>query len=262
MIPMRTATWPLKDGSSAQFEMVDGVARDILENKSSMKNNFDMGTHKITGLSDAKEDGDALALAFAKTLFAPRGYGYGEPCISFSHTGDASVSEFEKALDEVVAGMQNKTAKQICFVCSGIIASTTFYGTIYRHTANNVIVTGTTYMQNSSIIKTKVSGKWNPHEWLNPPMELGKEYRTTERWNGEVVYTRLINSGSAVNKKLMYWPESVSLHRIHAEIGENILPYDDGTDYARISGGTQSYMLLCSSTFSGQTVYVQYWYTK
>lgn len=32
-------------------------------------------------------------------------------------------------------------------------------------------------------------------EWVNPPMELGTEYRTTERWNGKVVYMKCVNCG-------------------------------------------------------------------
>lgn len=33
-------------------------------------------------------------------------------------------------------------------------------------------------------------------EWVNPPMVLGTEYRTTERWQGKAVYTKLVNYGS------------------------------------------------------------------
>ena len=36
-------------------------------------------------------------------------------------------------------------------------------------------------------------------EWINPPMILGVEYRTTERWNGEPVYTMAINFGALPN---------------------------------------------------------------
>ena len=36
-------------------------------------------------------------------------------------------------------------------------------------------------------------------EWINPPMELGKEYRTTERWNGKAVYTRCESLGACPN---------------------------------------------------------------
>ena len=38
-----------------------------------------------------------------------------------------------------------------------------------------------------------------PMEYLNPPMELGVEYRTTERYLGEPVYIKLINLGSLPN---------------------------------------------------------------
>lgn len=34
---------------------------------------------------------------------------------------------------------------------------------------------------------------WREWEWVNPPMEVGIEYRTTERWMGKHVYTRLID---------------------------------------------------------------------
>lgn len=38
-------------------------------------------------------------------------------------------------------------------------------------------------------------------EWINPPMVMGVEYRTTERWNDEPVYTMLVNLGEASNGK-------------------------------------------------------------
>lgn len=33
-------------------------------------------------------------------------------------------------------------------------------------------------------------------EWINPPMQVGVEYRTTERYLGKPVYTQAINCGS------------------------------------------------------------------
>lgn len=35
-----------------------------------------------------------------------------------------------------------------------------------------------------------------PWEWVKPPMKLGIEYRTTERYLGKPVYTQIINCGS------------------------------------------------------------------
>jgi hypothetical protein len=49
-------------------------------------------------------------------------------------------------------------------------------------------------------IATRSSGNngvsWDEWKYVNPPMEIGVEYRTTERWNGKVVYTCLVNCGS------------------------------------------------------------------
>lgn len=42
----------------------------------------------------------------------------------------------------------------------------------------------------------KVWGEW---EWVNPPMELGVEYRTTERYLGKPVYVKAINFGVLTN---------------------------------------------------------------
>jgi hypothetical protein len=33
-------------------------------------------------------------------------------------------------------------------------------------------------------------------EWVNPRMVVGEEYRTTERWNGKAVYTKLVDFGA------------------------------------------------------------------
>ena len=41
--------------------------------------------------------------------------------------------------------------------------------------------------------------KWGPWEYVNPPMDVGYEYRTTERRNGLPVYTQFKNLGKIVN---------------------------------------------------------------
>ena len=41
-------------------------------------------------------------------------------------------------------------------------------------------------------------------EWINPPMIVGKEYCTTERWDGKLVYIRLVNCGAFENGKITY----------------------------------------------------------
>lgn len=43
------------------------------------------------------------------------------------------------------------------------------------------------------------STEWSSWEWLNPPMQTGVEYRTTERRNGKPVYAKLIDFGLLPN---------------------------------------------------------------
>lgn len=43
------------------------------------------------------------------------------------------------------------------------------------------------------------STEWSSWEWINPPMQTGVEYRTTERWDGKPVYAKLIDFGSLPN---------------------------------------------------------------
>lgn len=40
------------------------------------------------------------------------------------------------------------------------------------------------------------NGTWGPLEWINPPMQLGVEYRTTERYDSKPVYAKAVNFGA------------------------------------------------------------------
>lgn len=41
-----------------------------------------------------------------------------------------------------------------------------------------------------------VFGGWSPFEWVDPPMKVGVEYRTTERFNAKPVYAQIVNCGA------------------------------------------------------------------
>lgn len=40
-----------------------------------------------------------------------------------------------------------------------------------------------------------IANAWKPWEWINPPMDLGVEYRTTERYLGKPVYAKVVDCG-------------------------------------------------------------------
>lgn len=50
-------------------------------------------------------------------------------------------------------------------------------------------------------IRTFDGTTWTPWEWPNPPLALGVEYRTTERYNGQPVYVKMVNCGVMANNK-------------------------------------------------------------
>ena len=43
-------------------------------------------------------------------------------------------------------------------------------------------------------------------EWFNPPMDIGHEYRTTERWGGSPVYAQLFNCSPLPNATTKAFP--------------------------------------------------------
>ena len=54
-----------------------------------------------------------------------------------------------------------------------------------------------------------MSGVWYPWEYENPPMQVGPEYRTTERYMGKAVYTMCINLGTMPNATTVNYPISI-----------------------------------------------------
>lgn len=45
-------------------------------------------------------------------------------------------------------------------------------------------------------VRKQMDGVWGEWEWVNPPMQLGVEYRTTERYLGKPVYTMAFSTGN------------------------------------------------------------------
>ena len=54
-------------------------------------------------------------------------------------------------------------------------------------------------VNNYIAVRKLEAGVWQPWEYVNPPMQLGVEYRTTERYLGKPVYCKLVNFGALPN---------------------------------------------------------------
>lgn len=133
---------------------------------------------------------------------APAGFGYGG---ELEFIGASSATETMETycakLDSVIATMPNGTAKQITATPPETYGAGRYIATIYRYFADFVAVVGFSSPNSAKwsmgwrIVKT--NNVWQPFEWENPPMVLGVEYRTTERYLGKPVYAKLVDCGKA-----------------------------------------------------------------
>ena len=127
---------------------------------------------------------------------APAGYGgFGEalPYITAGND-DVDGSKFDALIEAKFATLSNNTTLQLKFDCYPAVSGSVFFGTLWKYSANYGVLTGWSY-DGSIIRKVKIGGAWLPFEWVNPPMLLGVEYRTTERHQGMPVYKKLVYFG-------------------------------------------------------------------
>ena len=109
-------------------------------------------------------------------------------------------------------------------------------------------------------------------EWYNPPTVVGKEYRTTERFNGKPVYTKLINCGKMpINGDMAEIDHGLAATKIVRSIcicGDNYPRtfancHTDSMGNIRMSCEVDllTIILYCNTEFSDRNTKVQLWYT-
>ena len=71
---------------------------------------------------------------------------------------------------------------------------------------------------------------WKPWEWLNPPMQVGVEYRTTDRYMGKPVYVMLAEFGANENDRSVYFGENVDkvVSGVACDGGGSLYPFYGG----------------------------------
>lgn len=138
------------------------------------------------------------------------------------------------------------------------------------HCTQEVYTIGST---GNKLVRRKLSGVWNEWEWENPPMSLGVEYRTTERWQGKVVYTKLVDCGALPNNN--YKNTSTGVEATYIKIvgiatnpnnGNPIvynMPILSNTGVrARIACLGNNIQTYTTEDLSKYTCQAQIWYTK
>lgn len=107
------------------------------------------------------------------------------------------------------------------------------------------------------------------HEWINPPMALGVEYRTTERYQGKPIYAKCVDFGTLPNsgRKQMAYTESGGFHVIsisgNANGATNNFPIPSSTiAVVKAYANSASVFLDTEGDLSAYTAYVIVKYTK
>ena len=132
---------------------------------------------------------------------APDGYGLGKTSSSAAPGND---------LNKCLANGWYWVGSGIANMPNGITYASVFVRT---RLANQIVQMLFDHLGNEGcqmIRQTKDGGTTWVEEWVNPPMSLGVEYRTTERYLGKPVYVMAINMGQLANGGV-----------VEAAVGEN-----------------------------------------
>ena len=115
-----------------------------------------------------------------------------------------------------------------------------------------------------------IDGAFKPWEWVNPPMQLGVEYRTTERWSGRPVYKKNVDFGTlptGTTKAVSIGAENIrdvaidlSLSYCRSDYGQNVLPITSYITGVEVVSG--SIKLTTNSAAPSKTCNICVKYTK
>lgn len=110
---------------------------------------------------------------------------------------------FCQKVDAVLATMPDSSAKFVQAYPPGWYGNGTDMAVLYKNDNNYASLKSVgsynlTKPNGFMMVKRKKrdsdpAGQWDPLEYIDPPMELGTEYRTTERYLGKPVYTKTFN---------------------------------------------------------------------
>jgi len=106
-------------------------------------------------------------------------------------------------------------------------------------------------------------------EWINPPLVLGTEYRTSERWNNKPVYTKLVDCGTVTNgTTVTFTEESIHTIRFAGFTLAGALPilledhFSGNWKLWCFVKDNEVEIYMGSMYPSGERVYIQVWYIK
>ena len=150
---------------------------------------------------------EAETVATALANKAPAGFGFGDAIQEIATTSaEESYETYCAKVDAVLDAMPDKTAKLVRAYPPAVYGNAgTTISLLYKGDANYAVLSNIgsadvglcgwrmfklRYPSSSS------PAVWMPFEWENPPMKIGVEYRTTERYDGKPVFVMAVNGGA------------------------------------------------------------------
>ena len=180
---------------------------------------------------------------------APAGYGLGETSPYIAKTSESG--EYDANLITKSCFFAAKTNTPTGDWC---------YGFHVNRIDNKAFQLMTDELTNNKefAIRKKNGGTWGPWEWVNPPMKLGVEYCTVERYNGKPVYAKLLNFGALPNSTSKSFAHGISSLGYVVDIyGQGVAGQD-----VKVSVDTTNITITSTSNLSAVTAYPVIKYTK
>ena len=106
---------------------------------------------------------------------------------------------------------------------------------------------------------------WQPWEYVNPPMNLGVEYRTTERYLGKPVYCKVVDCGNLPNttsKKVAHGIANVAYMIDVTLQGLNASSFTHNANELTVWANYECVYIKTLNDLSGYSVYASLRYTK
>ena len=191
-------------------------------------------------------------------------------------SAEESYETYCAKVDAVLDGMPDKTAKLVLAYPPAVYGKAgTTISLLYKGDANYAVLSNIgsadTALCGWRMIRLKKSSSepsaWQPFEWEHPPMQLGVEYRTVERYDGKPVYVKAVNFGIVSNNDTKFVEHGISNFESCIECagfgGEKNLIGNEGVDvlYANTTGvsiETNGYFTKASSDGVNTVAIIKY----
>ncbi len=187
---------------------------------------------------------------------APAGYGLGEKSARVVADANAAKTNGFYALSGESA--INYPESYASFKYGSLLVQVRYTNTI-RQTITYADISAKRYSQDGGTT-------WSEWAYENPPMYIGVEYRTTERWSGSTLYCKVVDFGALPNTS--YKAVAHGITNFKKAIRAELVSAYSGTvltnhvGVSMVDVGENSIQITTGRDMSAHQAYIRIWYTK